>query len=405
MEKEDNIKIGKALGIFTVNPLVGKGLPMLLPKGATIKRILERFAVDEELKRGYKHVSTPIFGRLELYKTSGHWPYYKDDMYPPVIFDGVKHILRPMSCPHHFEMFKNSPKSYKELPYRMAELAQMFRKEKSGELRGLMRVRGFVLADAHIFCTRKQLLDELVGVLDLIKYCFSSLGLKNVWYRLGTRGTLKSKFIDNPEMWDIGEKALKDAMKKSGLKYTLARGEGAFYGPKVDIQTKNVYGKEDTLFTVQVDFALPGRFKLKYIDRDNKLQEPVVIHRSSIGAVERTIGFLLEEYQGNLPLWLSPVQVKLLNFTDEFISYARQVESKLNSAGIRVETDYRSESVQKKVSDAEKEKVNYILVVGGKEKSTGTVAVRPRGGKPKFGVKTADFIKQVKKEDESKVIK
>jgi len=399
-KKEDHIKLGKQLDLFHVDSLVGKGLPLLLPKGTTIKRILERFIQDEEIRRGYQRVSTPILGKLDLYKTSGHWPHYKNDMYPPIKIDGTNYILRPMSCPHHFMIYKSRSRSYKDLPLRLAELAMQYRKEKSGELRGLMRVRGFELADAHIFCTPEQLKAEFKGVLDLIKYGMKALGFKGYWFRLSLRDKKKEKFIADEKLWNKAEKVIKECMKESKTKYVAEKGQAAFYGPKLDIQMKNIYGKEDTLFTVQVDFALPKRFKLQYRKKDNTFGTPVVIHRSSIGAIERTIGFLIEYYQGAFPLWLSPVQVKVITFTDRNAKYAQNIAKQLEDAGFRIEVDDRTESVQKKVRDAEIEKIPYILVCGDKEQKAKTIAVRKRSVKGvKFGIKVPSFIKQLQKEE------
>lgn len=402
-KKEDHIKLGKQLELFHVDALVGKGLPLFLPKGATIKRILERFIQDEEIKRGYQRVSTPILGKLDLYKTSGHWPHYKDSMYPPIKIDNAKYILRPMSCPHHFMIYKSRPRSYKDLPLRLAELAVQYRREQSGELRGLMRVRGFELADAHIFCTIQQLRDEFIGVLDLIKFGMKALGLTGYWFRLSLRDKKKDKFIADEKLWNHAEKIIKECMNKTKTKYVAEKGHAAFYGPKVDVQMKNVYGKEDTLFTLQIDFALPKRFKLQYRKPDNKFGTPVVIHRSSIGAIERTIAFLIEQYQGAFPVWISPVQAKVITFTDRNKKYAQNIVKQLSDAGVRAELDDRTESVQKKVRDAEVEKVPYIIVCGDKEEKAKTIAVRKRSVKGvKFGIKVASFIKQIQKEVEAK---
>ncbi len=406
VKKEDNVKLGKALDIYTVSPLIGKGMVLLMPKGTTIKRVLSRWIVDEEIKRGYQHVDTPILTKKALYEKTGHWPYYKDSMYPPFKAYGTEMMIRPMSCPHHHQIFAAKPKSYKELPLRMGELAPMARMEKSGELRGLFRVAHMVLNDAHIYCTKDNWEEEFKDVLDFIEYTLTSLGLReDCWYRLSLRDRKSKKFIGGAEEWDYIEEAIRKILKEKKLKFVEEPGEAAFYGPKLDVQIKNVYGKEDTIFTNQVDMVIPPRLGLRYIDKDNSRKTPIVIHRSAIGTFERLIGFLVEKYQGNFPLWFSPVQVKIISFNDGIVTYTKNIERRFRTAGFRVEGDYRSEPVQKKVRDAELEKVPYIVVIGNKEKQKNTLAVRPRGGKPKFGVKIPDFLKQLKKENEEKIIK
>lgn len=399
-EKEDNVKLGKALDLYTVSPIVGRGLPLLMPKGATIRRVLERWIVDEELKRGYQHVYTPILTKKKLFEISGHWPYYKDSMYPSFKAYGTELMIRPMSCPHHHQIFAARPRSYKELPLRLGELAPMARMEQSGELRGLIRVAHMVLNDAHIYCTREGWEKEFEDVLDFINYSLTALGLKkDCWFRLSLRDKSSKKYIGGNKEWDYIEDTLRKILKKKKVKFVEETGEAAFYGPKIDVQIKNVYGKEDTIFTNQVDLVIPKRFDLEYTDKDNKKKTPIVIHRSALGTFERTLGFLVEKYQGAFPFWFAPVQIKLLSFNDEIISYAKKIEQKFREAGFRVEGDYRSESVQTKVRDAEKFKIPYIVVIGQKEKEKNTIAVRPRGGKPKFGIKLNSFLKELKVEN------
>jgi threonyl-tRNA synthetase len=402
MDKMDNIEVGKKFGLYFVDEKVGKGLPMLLPKGATIRRILERFIIDEELRRGYQHVITPDFAKIDLYKTSGHWPLYKESMYPPFLVDDKEYLLKPMTCPHHITIYKHEPHSYHALPIRYAELAHQYRREQSGELHGLIRVRMFTLADAHIFCTPDQMQSEFKKVVDLIQYVLKSLGIKNYWYRISLRDKTKTKYIGSDELWDKAENAIRKAMKDLKLKYVEAEGEAAFYGPKLDIQVKNTYGKEDTLLTNQIDFQLPDKFNLSYVGKDGKKKVPVMIHRASLGCIERTMAFLFEQYQGEFPIWLSPIQVRLVNMNDDLIPYSDDIVEKLRDAGFRVDTDYRSESVGKKVREAEVQKIPYIIVIGPKEKDAGTLAVRSRGEKPKFGVKFDDLVKEIKTLEENK---
>ncbi|MDP2651503.1 MAG: threonine--tRNA ligase, partial [bacterium] len=335
----DHKKLGKELELFTFSDTVGKGLPLWLPKGATLRRELERFIVDEEVKRGYAHVLTPDIAKLDLYRKSGHYPYYKKDMYAPIVVDDEEFMLRPMTCPHHFELYLSKPRSYKELPMRIAELAKLYRYEQSGELMGLQRVRSFCLSDAHIICAdEQQAILEIGKALDLIEYANGVLGLeygKDYRYRLslGDRDNAE-KYFKNDEGWEKAENLMREFMKERGVEFEEAKDEAAFYGPKIDIQMKNVNGKEDTAFTVQYDFCFPERFNLVYIGEDGKEHKAIVIHRSSIGSVERTIAFLIEKYAGAFPLWLSPVQVKVLPIGEAHFEYAKEVVEKLKAENI-----------------------------------------------------------------------
>jgi threonyl-tRNA synthetase len=317
---------------------------------------------------------------------------------------GDTYALRPMTCPFQFVLYKRKSRSYKDLPLKYAEIASLFRNEQSGELRGLTRLRQFTLADAHIICMSNQLEKEFEEVLDLINYVMKSFGVKDIWYRF-SKSDLKNKkkYIDAPAAWKESEKLMKKILDKLKVKYIEAKGEAAFYGPKLDLQYKDVYGKEDTLITVQIDFALPERFDLTYKDKDNKEKRPIIIHRSSSGATERVIAYILEKTQGNLPLWLSPTQVKVLSMTDRNIKKSTEIVSKLKEQGIRVEVDNSDEPISKKVRDAQLEKVNYMITIGDKEEKAGTLAVRSREGKVKFGVKLNDFLKDLKKEIEEKL--
>lgn len=384
IRKRDHRVIGKDLDLFVFSDLIGKGLPIFTEKGSVIRRELERFIVDEELKRGYKHIYSPELANVELYKTSGHYPYYKDTMYPVMKVDQEELILRPMTCPHHFQYYASKPRSYKELPFRIAELAKQFRYEKSGELTGLMRVRIFCLADSHIICHPKQATGELNSVLDLIEHIAGILGYKvgeNYRYRLslGDRSD-ESKYYKDDAAWEAAEEVLRQVLVERKANFFEAKNEAAFYGPKIDIQMKNVAGVENTAFTVQYDFVMPKRFKLTYIDNDGKEKEPIVIHRSSIGAIERTMAFLIEHYSGSFPVWLSPVQAAIIPIAETHTEYARKLEAELRAAGVRVRVDATTERMNQKIRLAQKEKIPYMLVVGDREVAENTVAVRLRSG-------------------------
>ncbi len=382
--ERDHKKLGKELELFTFSDTVGKGLPLWLPKGATVRRELERFIVDEELKRGYLHVRTPDIAKLELYKKSGHYPHYKDSMYAPIVIDDEEFMLRPMTCPHHFELYLSKPHSYKELPMRIAELANLYRYEQSGELMGLLRARTFTLSDAHIICKdEEQAVEEIGNALDLIEYVCSVFGLeinKDYRYRLsqGDRDN-QEKYPGNKEAWDKAEDLLRKLMtKRLGSGFEEAKGEAAFYGPKIDLQMKNANGKEDTALTVQYDFIMPERFNLVYTGEDGKEHKAFVVHRSSIGAMERIMAFLIEKYAGAFPLWLAPVQVKVLPIGEAHFNYAKEVFEKLKAENIRVELDESNESLGKKIRNAKTEKIPYMLVIGDKELADDKVTLESR---------------------------
>ena len=381
-EKRDHRILGKNLDLFVFSDLVGKGLPLFTEKGSVIRRELERFIVDEEIKRGYKHVYTPDLARVELYKTSGHYPYYKETMYPVMKIDKEELILRPMTCPHHFQLYASRQHSYRELPYRIAELAKQFRYEKSGELTGLIRVRSFCLADAHIIVQKEKAVEEINNVLDLIDYAASVLGLETgVNYRyqlsLGDRKDSK-KYYKDDKAWDFAENVLRTVLIQRKAPYFEAEKEAAFYGPKIDIQMKNFAGIENTAFTVQYDFVMPKRFNLYYIDKDNAKKEPIVIHRSSIGAIERIMAFLIEHYAGALPVWLSPVQAWVIPVGDQHLEYCRKFGAELSEAKIRVEVKDEPETLGHKIREGEMQKVPYLLVIGDKEIAENSVSVRFR---------------------------
>jgi len=395
---KSNVELGRELDLYLVNEVIGSGLPLLTPKGATIKRELERFIVDEELKRGYLHTSTPFMAKSDLYKISGHWQHYKDNMFTFAVGEEV-FALRPMTCPFHFTIYKSRPRSYRELPLKYAEIAHLFRNEKSGELMGLTRIRQFTLADAHVICKPEQLEEEFAKVINLIHFVTSTLKIDGLWYRFSKWDKKnKEKYADNPKAWELTQASMKRILDKLKIKYVEAENEAAFYGPKLDVQYKNVFGKEDTLLTVQIDFALPERFDLNYIDEKNDKKLAMVIHRSSLGCLERTMAYLLEKTQGNLPLWLSPVQVKVLTINDKSIPFAKKVVSLLLEKGVRVELDETAETMGKKVKLAQLEKVNYMLTIGDKEVEKKNLAVRSREGEVKFDVAVDKFVEQVVKE-------
>lgn len=407
-KKRNHRVIGKNLELFVFADIVGKGLPLFTEKGSIIRRELEKFVVDEEIKRGYHHVYTPDLARVELYKTSGHYPYYKDSMYPVMKIDDEELILRPMTCPHHFQLYLSKPRIYKDLPLRFAELAKQFRYEKSGELTGLMRVRAFCLADAHIVCRKDQATYEIHQVLDLIEFIASALGLEkgqDFRYRLslGDREDEK-KYYQDDGSWDFAENILREVLTQRKAPFFEAKGEAAFYGPKIDIQMKNFAGKEETAFTVQYDFVMPKRFKMQYINSEGGKEEPIVIHRSSIGAIERVMAFLIEHYAGAFPLWLSPVQVVVIPITDNQNDYANEVTKNLKKENIRVVLDERNETTSSKIRDAEMQKVPYMLIVGKREVEAGNVSVRARGEKDLGVLKVDEFVQTLRKKIEKKEV-
>lgn len=398
-EKRDHRKLGKELNLFIFSDLVGKGLPLWTEKGSVIRRELERFIVDEEIKRGYRHVYTPDIARLELYKTSGHYPYYKDSMYASIKIDEDEFMLRPMTCPHHFELYKSQQHSYRDLPVRIAELAKLYRYEQSGELSGLIRVRNFCLADAHIMARLDQAEDEINRALDLIEYSSQVLGFAaNTDYRyrlsLGDRSDEKKYFKDDIA-WNQAEEILRKVLKNRNVESYEAPGEAAFYGPKIDVQMKNVFGKEDTAFTVQYDFVMPKRFKLEYTNEQGKPEEPIVIHRSSIGAIERVIAFVIEKYAGAFPLWLSPVQVQIIAVSEAHIDYCRQLAEEFRLNGLRVEIDDSNSTVGNKIRQAVNEKIPYMLVIGDKEAGSQSLSVRARGSQDSVEYEKAVFIQKL----------
>jgi len=401
-KKRDHKKLGKELGLFVFADEVGPGLPLFTEKGTTIYRELERFVVDEEIKRGYVHVRTPDLARVKLYEISGHYPYYKDSMYPVMEVDDERLVLRPMTCPHHFILYKSKKHSYRELPLRMAEVAKLYRYEQSGELMGLLRVRSFCLADSHMFCARNQAASVVKEVIDLIDYVAKTLGLArgtDYWFRLslGDRSK-KDKYYDDPKNWEIGEATLRKVLEEIDAPFVEAENEAAFYGPKIDVQMLNVNGKEDTAFTVQYDFCLPARFALTFTNDKGEEEQPVVIHRSSIGALERTFAYLIERYAGAFPVWLSPVQVAVLPVKTDHNEPAHTFADELKKEGIRVSVDDSNETIGQKIRKASGEKIPYQLVFGDKEINSNELMVRVRGEKEQIRLTRATFIQRAKQE-------
>ena len=401
-KQRDHRKIGKDLDLFMTHKLVGAGLPMYLPNGATIRRILERYIQDKEIELGYKHVYTPSLANVELYKTSGHWDHYKDDMFPEMVMDAESFVLRPMNCPHHMLIYKHSLRSYRDLPIRIGELANDFRYENSGAVCGLERVRQMCQNDAHLFVRPDQIKDEVGNVLKLIvevyqkDFGFSPDSFK---YRLSLRDkNNKEKYIDNDEMWETAESQLRQILNELNIEFYEAEGEAAFYGPKIDIQIKTALGHDVTIPTCQLDFALPERFDLTFIGEDGNEHRPVVIHRAILGSSDRFISFLIEETKGAIPTWLSPVQVKILPIADRHLDYANEVKKELLKEHIRVEVDDRSEKVGYKIREAQLQKVPYMLILGDKEQEAKTVGVRARQEGDIGAMELDKFIQRIKEE-------
>ncbi|WP_449621172.1 threonine--tRNA ligase [Robertmurraya sp. Marseille-Q9965] len=401
-KERDHRKIGKELKLFTNNQLVGQGLPLWLPKGATIRRIIERYIVDKEVRLGYDHVYTPIMGSVELYKTSGHWDHYHEDMFPPMEMDNEQLVLRPMNCPHHMMVYKQGIHSYRELPIRIAELGTMHRYEMSGALSGLQRVRGMTLNDAHVFVRPDQIKDEFKRVVNLTLEVYKDFNITDYTFRLSYRDPQDTeKYFDDDAMWEKAQSMLKEAMDELGLDYYEAEGEAAFYGPKLDVQVKTALGKDETLSTVQLDFLLPERFDLTYVGEDGKQHRPVVIHRGVVSTMERFVAFLIEEYKGAFPTWLAPVQVQVIPVSpDVHFDYAKQVVEQLKAEGFRVELDDRNEKMGYKIREAQIQKIPYMLVVGDNEVAEKAVNVRKYGEQKSETISFKDFIAGIKAEVE-----
>jgi threonyl-tRNA synthetase len=392
-KRRDHRVLGKQLELFTVSEDVGSGLPLWLPKGATIRRILEEYILGLERELGYQHVYTPSLAKVDLYIRSGHWAHYHEDMFPPMDLETEQMVLRPMNCPHHILVYESKPRSYRDLPLKLAELGTMYRYERSGVLSGLSRVRCMTLNDAHIFCTPDQIKEEFSNVMKLVERAYRDLGITNYSYRLSLRDPAdKEKYVDNDEMWALGERVLREAMDGLGLPYKEGRGEAAFYGPKLDIQLADVMGHEETYSTIQVDFHLPNQFDLNYTGADGKLHRPVMIHRAIVSTMERMVAYLIEHYGGAFPLWLAPVQVGLVPISERHLDYAKKVQSELQTTGFRVELDSRNEKMNAKIRDFTMQKVPYVLVVGDKEAEASTVSVRTRGKGDQGSMPLQDFL-------------
>lgn len=399
-KERDHRKIGKELNLFMNSQKVGQGLPMWLPKGATIRRIVERYIVDKEEKLGYQHVYTPVLGSSELYKTSGHWDHYQEDMFPIMHMDNEDLVLRPMNCPHHMMIYKNGIHSYRNLPIRIAELGMMHRYEMSGALSGLQRVRGMTLNDAHIFVRPDQIQDEFKRVVQLVIDVYKDFNITDYSFRLSYRDPEDTeKYFDDDEMWSKAQAMLKEAMDDLGVDYFEAEGEAAFYGPKLDVQVKTALGMEETLSTVQLDFLQPERFDLTYVGEDGKHHRPVVIHRGVVSTMERFIAYLIEEYKGAFPTWLAPVQMQVIPVSPEVhFDYANELREKLVAEGFRVELDEREEKIGYKIREAQMQKIPYMLVLGDQEKESGEVNVRKYGEKQSESMPFEKFVELVKAE-------
>ncbi|MFT4153870.1 threonine--tRNA ligase [Parafilimonas sp.] len=399
-KKRDHRKLGKELGIYTMDDDVGPGLIMWLPNGTVIIEELEKLAKETEAAAGYKRVVTPHIAKESMYLTSGHLPYYADSMYPPMEMEGEKYYLKSMNCPHHHKIYAAEPKSYRDLPYRVAEYGTVYRYEQSGELFGLMRVRCLHMNDAHIYCTKEQFADEFRAVNDMYLKYFKIFGIDKYVMRLSlhSKEKLGIKYVNEPELWQETEEMVRNVLVESGIPFVEVADEAAFYGPKIDVQIYSVIGREFTLATNQVDFSQPRSFNLTYTKADNTPDIPLIIHRAPLGTHERFIGFLLEHYAGRLPLWLSPVQVKILPISDKFLPYAKEVFTRLIKAGIRVDTDERSEKIGKKIRDAELSKVPYMLVIGEREMTERKLAIRKNNKTEPEPQTIEEFINLLKEE-------
>ena len=401
-KQRDHRRIGKQLDLFMTHELVGSGLPMYLPHGATIRRLLEQYILRKEVKLGYKHVYTPSLANVALYKTSGHWDHYKEDMFPVMKMDTEEMVLRPMNCPHHMLIYKNAMHSYRDLPIKIGELAHDFRYESSGSVCGLERVREMCQNDAHIFVTPEQIKQVIGEVVNLILSVYKDFGFENYSFRLSLRDkNNKEKYFDDDEMWENAENQLRQILKELNINFYEAEGEAAFYGPKLDVQIKTAIGHDITISTCQLDFLLPQRFELEYIGEDGKAHRPIVIHRAILGTFDRFISFLIEETKGAFPVWLSPVQVKVMPISDSQKEYAKEVYEKLFDQDIRVELDDRNEKIGYKIREAQLQKVPYMLIIGDKEVEAKTVGVRSRKDGDIGAMSQDEFIKKIKNEIET----
>jgi threonyl-tRNA synthetase len=418
-KKRDHRVLGKQLSLFTISPLVGSGLVLWMPKGAVVRYQLETFIREELQRRGYQQVYTPHVGNIELYKKSGHYPYYKESQFPPIHMcertepaekgsapstntDTDEFLLKPMNCPHHIQIFAAEPKSYRDLPVRLAEFGTVYRFEESGELNGLTRVRGFTQDDAHLFCTPEQVENEFRNTVDLVQFVFAALELKDVEVRLSLRDPASPKFAGDPKLWDLAESQLAKVLTEMKLPFVAAKGEAAFYGPKVDFMVRDVLGRKWQLGTVQLDYVLPERFELEYVGADGHKHRPVMIHRAPFGSMERFTGILIEHFGGAFPLWLAPVQAAVLSISEKFNGYATEVLEALKKADLRVEINLSSDKIGAKIREATMQKIPYMLIIGEKEMAARTVTVRVRSGKDLGAMPVEQFIAQCKQEIEQR---
>ncbi len=396
-QRRDHRKLGRELDLFFSHEMVGHGLPMLLPKGAVIRRLLEEFVLEMERRAGYQHVYSPALAKVDLYKTSGHWEHYKENMFPLMSLEHEDLVLRPMNCPHHILVYASRMHSYRELPLRIAEIGTMYRYERSGVVGGLSRVRAMALNDAHIFCTPEQVTAEITGVLRLVEQAYATLGITDYAYRLSLRDPADTvKYVQDDAMWALGERVLRQALAETGLPFYEAVGEAAFYGPKLDIQIRDMLGREETMSTIQVDLHFPEKFDLGYIGEDGVEHRPVILHRGVIGTMERMMAYLIEHYAGAFPLWLAPVQATIVPIADRHVEYAGRVAAELRMAGIeRVEVDSRNERMNAKIRDAQLQKIPYMLIAGDREAEANTVSIRARSGEEEKGVPLAGCIERL----------
>ena len=404
-KRRDHRKLGRELGLFMTNDLVGKGMPMFLPKGYTVWQILENYIKEKERKLGYQHVMTPCVGTVDLYRTSGHWDHYKENMFPAMEVEDESFVLRPMNCPHHMMIYANRPHSYRQLPVRIGEVAHDFRFEASGTLKGIERARHFCQNDAHLFVTPDQIKSEVAAVCDLIFDVYKDFNITNYRCVLSLRDPAdKKKYHDDDEMWNKAEGALREVLTELGIHFTEEIGEAAFYGPKLDVNVQPAVGNEYTLSTCQLDFCLPARFHLKYADKNGEEQTPVVLHRAILGSLDRFMAYLIEETMGAFPAWLAPVQVKVLPITDRALDYANELSAALDARGFRVEVDDRNEKIGKKIRETTLEKVPYMLVVGDRDIENKTVSVRTRGGEDLGAMSLEEFSAKLDEEVRTKAI-
>ena len=403
-EQRNHRKLGKQLELFAIIPEIGQGLPVWLPRGYKIRRILEEYMLDLEEEAGYLHILTPHINKEILFKTSGHLDFYKDSMYAPIVVDDETYYLKPMNCPAGMMVYNLSPKSYRDLPYKLGEFGTVYRYEKTGELHGLQRVRGFTQNDAHIFCAPDQLDDVLNETLDLLDIFYKDVGFDNYKFRLSLSDweNKSDKYAGDPKRWEFAEETLRKVLKDRGIEFEEMPGDAAFYGPKIDIQAVNVFGKEDSISTLQLDFNLPEKFDIKYIDEDGEEKQPYVIHRALIGSFERFFAFLIEHHGGDFPLWLAPEQVYVIPISEKHNDYAKEVYNSIKEAHLRVKIDDRNKSMQSKIRDAEKMKIPYILILGDKELDTQTVSIRARKSNEHGLMKTQEFIDTLKEEVRTK---